>query len=440
MQFFLHLADNAIYLAMILYLANHFLNLSLRRLRLRGLYLLGLLVVSAVLFPLTESQAPLEVLVTFLMIYLALCLMFSESCLALMVCEVFLFLISTFLVLVADTLMLALFINADPFLEQFNHNIVSPLIALGFVAMSYKLLGPRSHSLKIRNLSWKMWALVIAVGGLDCVFAMIFYGLGNRDFVLNTGSTQYRLIQILFSICIYLQVYLIIELIVSRNLYREKELLTHQILDEKAAYYEMRRQQDENTRRIRHDMKAMLAVLKELCRNHEYGKLQEELEKVVGRVEAIGTGATLNDTIVEAIVNRYSQEAEQKGIRLKVKGSMPNGHGVDMLDLSTIFSNLLANALEACEACNEKWVETELSYDEDWIYIQVRNSCSSTLMVKETADSRDFPKTGKQNALNHGFGLENVFRSVKEYHGKMYLKAGDGIFEVRIYIRNGGRK
>lgn len=62
---------------------------------------------------------------------------------------------------------------------------------------------------------------------------------------------------------------------------------------------------------------------------------------VIGLISKGGKGCLLNLTKV--------LEAESKNIKVQFKGRVSDDVAIDMFDMCTIISNLLNNAIEACE-------------------------------------------------------------------------------------------
>src|SRR5699024_5056623 len=98
-------------------------------------------------------------------------------------------------------------------------------------------------------------------------------------------------------------------------------------------------------------------------------------------------------------------------------------------DLCAIFSNLLANAGEACGRLREKKKEIFLWIGESngKLLIQVENP-----IEWEIDKEKLFSYTSKKDAKEHGYGLLNVKESVEQNGGEMEIDTEDEKFSVRI--------
>lgn len=85
----------------------------------------------------------------------------------------------------------------------------------------------------------------------------------------------------------------------------------------------------------------------------------------------------------------------------------------------TIISNLLNNAIEACEKIQEdkRIIEFEIAGYNSQIFISVCNSYDMESIINQ---KQKFITT-KEDKLNHGIVLENVRMTVKKYDGDMRI-------------------
>ena len=96
----------------------------------------------------------------------------------------------------------------------------------------------------------------------------------------------------------------------------------------------------------------------------------------------------------------------------------------------TIISNLLNNAIEACEKIQEdkRIIEFEIVGYNSQIFISVCNSYDMESIINQ---KQKFITT-KEDKLNHGIVLENVRRTVKKYDGDMRISQENERFIVSI--------
>lgn len=225
------------------------------------------------------------------------------------------------------------------------------------------------------------------------------------------------------------EVMVILYLMMSRNVYRERDYYNQEYNKMQQGYYESLIEKDVEMRKFRHDIQHHFIVLKEL-----YGKNEQEymeyLEQVSRQFKAIPKNIQSGNTIADVILNQYDMIMKQENIQFQVKGKFPESCYIEKIDICIILSNILKNALEAVRVIEKKEVKLEFRYDEEQIYI-----CESNYYGKVTDISLG-ERTWKKNKENHGFGLENTRNSVKKYNGAMEIIKEDNYFRVLIAIKN----
>lgn len=104
---------------------------------------------------------------------------------------------------------------------------------------------------------------------------------------------------------------------------------------------------------------------------------------------------------------------------------------MDAVEITTLFGNLLDNAIEACQKVksNNKRIDMKVDTYNDFIAIQISNS-----IEKRTRWSEGKPKTEKKHG--HGIGLVNVEQIIQKYDGNIMYDDRDGKFTCNI-IFNG---
>lgn len=98
--------------------------------------------------------------------------------------------------------------------------------------------------------------------------------------------------------------------------------------------------------------------------------------------------------------------------------------------MTTIFSNLLDNAIEACSKVpiERRKIDLTVYKFNEFITISIRNPYNGKLVWDK--DSLVSTKGGK----HMGLGLKNVKSAVEKYEGTMQRKSDEGRFEVKILM------
>ncbi len=96
-------------------------------------------------------------------------------------------------------------------------------------------------------------------------------------------------------------------------------------------------------------------------------------------------------------------------------------------DLVTILTNVLDNAIEAVQKCEEKRLVFKIIKDYDTLIIDSSNPYIGQL-------DEDSLVTTKIDKDNHGFGLANIRKTVEANNGNCFIDTQGGIFHISIAI------
>lgn len=146
------------------------------------------------------------------------------------------------------------------------------------------------------------------------------------------------------------------------------------------------------------------------------------------------------------LLEKFSQKqyAEHRTLNLIINDKMikANKYNIDFIckvgeidlefikdiDLTTIFANLLDNAIDETSLVEkEKKITLKIDSFNNFIIINIINS----LRNKPQKDKNFFKSTKKNHS---GFGLENVSRALEKYEGNMRIDFDDREFKVNIVI------
>ena len=96
---------------------------------------------------------------------------------------------------------------------------------------------------------------------------------------------------------------------------------------------------------------------------------------------------------------------------------------IDAMDLTTIFGNLIDNAIEACEEVkDDKKIFLSMGQVHEMICVKINNSCGNVEW------NGDMPISRK--GRNGGIGLKNVKRCIEKYDGSIKMKQENKEFIV----------
>ncbi len=236
----------------------------------------------------------------------------------------------------------------------------------------------------------------------------------------QVGKTRYKIMIIICIVCILMafisNVIFTNQYVLTQRKKREEEIALSQ-LEMKNEYYLKRLEEEEKVKEIYHDLKNFFLV----TGNSAIDKTISEKIKKYGSYYETGN-VFLNIILADKIC-----KAEELGITIECNVDFSKGSFMQPLEITTLFGNLLDNAIEACEKVDieERYIIFKSQYKGDFLSIVIKNSMryfDNTI------------KTTKNNKAFHGYGLINVKRVIQIYNGHLSIVAQDSEFMISIII------
>ena len=183
-----------------------------------------------------------------------------------------------------------------------------------------------------------------------------------------------------------------------------------------------------------HDFQAHLNTLQDLLQNQEYDAAEQYLNSVSKEQTDRSFLVNSHHAILDALFNTKATEAIQKGIDIDFELNDLSALPFDVSDMVVLFSNLLDNAIEACEKIEgDRVIRVSAVLKQSFLF-SVRNT---TLPVEIKNDTI---QTTKPNASLHGFGLSNIKLILNKYHADFVMDYEDGWFQFTGEIEAQVRK
>lgn len=337
-----------------------------------------------------------------------------------------------FVLAMIDTMIMVMYNIAIDLLELDGARVANVIVSILSLLLVYSIstLLKRNGKTGIKqigivNLIWYTLLTTVDAFVVNAIAVM------NAELVWEEHRNIYLVAVIFVIIGIFIQLVAVILLLMQRNVYKEKKQLTEKYLNEQKNYYEYLEIREQETKKFRHDFRSHLELIFSLAKRQEYEKIDSYLEQMHIRIDELGSSVTVQNGIVDAILNQYYTRALLVGVNLEVRGRFPTDCEIDAYDLCTIFSNVLSNALEAAIKTDEKYVLLECRYTDQNVIIVVKNS-----FVPEQNGEGGWLKSKKGNVDYHGFGLENMKDSINKYHGFYEIKTEEETFILSIIFNN----
>lgn len=184
-----------------------------------------------------------------------------------------------------------------------------------------------------------------------------------------------------------------------------------------------------------HDFHRHLEIMLQMANKNRDTDMIKYIEDLSEPLKEIASVIWIGDETVDYIINSRYSRAKEKGIRMEMNIEFPYNTNIRSNDLCTILSNLLDNAIEACERAEELG-----RHDSPAIYLTIRRIQNILIIKMENSsplpeyNGNGEPNTAKEDKTLHGFGLKNVEAAVLKYDGVMQSSYEDNIYRTIITL------
>lgn len=270
----------------------------------------------------------------------------------------------------------------------------------------------------------------------------LIYYLGIQPFYTVTPSMcisldiKFYLLSCIWAITTLLSCFITLktlsETIENESLKKRLDISQMQILSQKEQYILMEKN-IEDTKRLRHDLRHHLLIIKELLKTDITQDITPYLNEYIDTLEFEEKKSVCENYAVNAIVCHYISLAKKNNIEINTFINLPLHSFVPDSDLCVIFGNLLENAYDAClrQSSSEKrfiWLKATIS-GEHIITIIIKNSHDSKIRCKNNLFF-----SSKRPGV--GIGIESVKRIASLYHGTSRFHYSDSIFTASILLNS----
>lgn len=247
----------------------------------------------------------------------------------------------------------------------------------------------------------------------------------------NVTGIKFSILQTITAICCSLlccSCYLFFRI---REILREKEAVEQQnyILEKN---YQTAEKSYESNAKLYHDMRNHFILLQRYLADGKVLQAQEYLSKINGDNALSPVEKVTGIDAVDYILSQKKLEAKKEKIQMLIHAEYPRDCKINPVDLCTILTNLLDNAIEACRkqpAGKERKISVLIRRIHQFIIIRIVNSSMECPRVRNGN-----LVTMKENRLQHGWGMKSVKAAVDKYEGVIEYNYEQNEFAVSVML------
>lgn len=193
-------------------------------------------------------------------------------------------------------------------------------------------------------------------------------------------------------------------------------------------YYGALENNQQLIRKISHDISNHIRTLQILSERNETKEFKEYADNLISSY-SVPQVEYCENKIVNATILGKASLAKEKEIDFKADIKLPEKLEIEDTDIVSIFSNLLDNAIEACEKITDskKFVSVSCSYSDGIIAVNCENSCSDEKSAKKLLSD-------KSDLFFHGIGTKIINNNVEKYNGSYTTEVNSNIFSAYVTL------
>jgi len=221
-----------------------------------------------------------------------------------------------------------------------------------------------------------------------------------------------------------------VQLDIRRQLLLRRELdFQRQIWLQSKQQYQMSRENIDLINQKCHDLKKQIKVLREYCNKAQ----QEDFVENIGRsISIYDSSVRTGNEVIDTLLTEKSLVCSQHQIALSFVADGESVAFMDPIDLYTVLSNILDNAIESVIRLpdpEQRIVTLRIFQRAGVAFIQEENCYIGELVMAD-----GLPVTTKADQDYHGYGIKSIRAVVEKYKGLLRISTKGQRFELHISL------
>lgn len=292
-------------------------------------------------------------------------------------------------------------------------------ILLCWMAWRYRSLG----ELQNVQVRWLVLILFFPLVSIVLLVLTIFSAQAKED--ISVGVVVFSAILALANIAI-LYILNMIEATTKRE--KDMELLKQQIALQTENFLALENSY-KTQRKSTHEFQRHLQALQDLLSQGEYDTAFDYLSKLQTSRTMRTICINSHHPVIDIILNQKYQLAQDYNIKMQVQVNDLSGIAIPTDALVVLFSNLLDNAIEACQRYEDRREIYCTIIHNDVLYFAIRNTSLPIEFVSGEI------KSSKAKGLEHGYGIPAVKYILDQLAAEYTFEYNNGWFQFVAEIQ-----
>lgn len=300
--------------------------------------------------------------------------------------------------------------------------LISCLIYILIVFLIYRVYGTFLESKEILSLRLKETVFIVFLTAFEF---FIMYCLTQSKVSVN-GKTLIIIVTGFVVLNVY-TAYIVNAVAIGYKDKYELEAIKMQNKIQSNHYEELNNKYIE-TQCMIHDIEKHISAIESLSKRNNFAEADQYTLKLRDELKRYKNIFECSNKILSAVMSQKISIAESKGITVTTEIENLTLDFMDETDITSIFANLMDNAIEACEEVKkDKSISIKMRKINDFIYIDLINSFSGDIVKSngKYATTKDGHK---------GYGLVSIQMAIEKYNGYMITDQENQKFISEILI------
>ncbi|MEG1132122.1 MAG: ATP-binding protein [Romboutsia sp.] len=220
------------------------------------------------------------------------------------------------------------------------------------------------------------------------------------------------------------------QIIKEHKIKSQNELIQNK-LDMQYSHYLSIQESHMKVKNLYHDINNHICCIDNLKNNSK--EVGEYVNNLKDEIKEFGSIYNTGNIILDIIVNEKSTLCTKKGIKFICDINFSKVYFIKPIDVSSIFTNILDNAIEACDKIHDeninKYIRIKGTITKSYFVIKCENSKVNSIIF-----NKNKLLTDKMDKFVHGIGIQSVKSSLQKYNGELLFEDQKEKFILNIYI------
>ena len=183
--------------------------------------------------------------------------------------------------------------------------------------------------------------------------------------------------------------------------------------------------------------KELVQALEKIAKNTSSDKPKMELtdhyvKNLYHMINVMGEKYYSSNHMLNIILNEKLSQAQADGIKVTAEIGDANFDDLEDMDITTVFANLLDNAIESANSVDNGWLQIKIDTVQDFRVIQIRNA--RAFAQEKRSDPAEDRARKQKEGFHMGLGLVNVRQALSKYHGSLEQSETENEYCINLII------